>query len=98
MMNIIYKALAQTNGSEVAGTVAKSFDFDLANIFGWAIGVGAILAFGVIIFGGVLWSTSEIVNKKADAIEWIKGGVYGLLLLIISWLILNTINPEILQF
>lgn len=94
-MNITY---AQEAGQELVQTIAESQGWNLANIFGWAIGIGALLALGVIIWGGILWSTSEIANKKEDAKEWIKGAVYGLLLLILAFLILNTINPEILKF
>ncbi len=90
-MNIVY-------AQEVVREIAEGSGFNLANIFGWAIGVGALLALGVIIWGGILWSTAEIAHKKEDAKEWIKGAVYGLLLLILAFLILNTINPEILRF
>lgn len=94
-MNITY---AQEAGEGLAQTVAETAGWNLANIFGWAIGVGALLALGVIIWGGILWSTAEIAHKKEDAKEWIKGAIYGLLLLILAFLILNTINPEILRF
>jgi len=96
-MNI---AQAQQTGGEIAGEVVQKVagNFDLANIFGWAIGVGALLALGAIIWGGILVSTSELAHKKEDGKEWIKSAIFGLLLLIGAFLILNTINPEILEF
>ena len=96
-MNI---AKAQQTGGEIAGEVVQKVagNFDLANIFGWAIGVGALLALGAIIWGGILVSTSELAHKKEDCKEWIKSAIFGLLLLIGAFLILNRINPEILEF
>ena len=100
-MNLLNKAFAQTGqdtASEVVQTVATKAGFDIGNILTWAIGIGAVMALVVIMWGGILWSTSEIAHKKAEAQEWIKGAIYGLLLLLGAYLILNTINPEILQF
>ncbi|HEY4496860.1 MAG TPA: hypothetical protein VI432_01800 [Candidatus Paceibacterota bacterium] len=96
MLSFIKYALAQNS---IARDVAASAGFDLANIFQWAIGVGAILAVGVMIFGGVKY-TAAVGNPsiQTDAKEWIKGAVFGLLLLIGAYLILNTINPGILKF
>lgn len=73
--------------------------FNLGEIFVYAIGLGALLALGVITYGGVLWSMSVGSPSKVDeAKEWITGAVYGLLLLIAAYLILNTINPSLLRF
>jgi ABC-type nickel/cobalt efflux system permease component RcnA len=69
-----------------------------SGIFIWAVGIGAILAVGVIIYGGVLYiiSAGNPATQK-EAKEWIKAAIYGLLLLLGAWLILNTINPTILK-
>lgn len=71
--------------------------FDINNIFGWAIAIGALVALGVIVFGGIRYASSGGNESQVDdAKKWIWAAVYGLLLLIGAWLILNTINPEIL--
>jgi len=99
-MQFIVKTLAQTSsaGSEIAKDVAGQYKFDLSNIFGWAIGVGALLALGVIIFGGLKYATSGISEAQSDGKEWIKAAIYGLALLLGAYLILRTINPDILKF
>ncbi|MBI1838829.1 MAG: hypothetical protein HYR95_00810 [Candidatus Colwellbacteria bacterium] len=72
--------------------------FSINNIFGWAIGIGGIAALGIIIFGGILYIASAgNSSKQEDAKDWIKAAVYGLLLLAAGYLILNTVNPRILQ-
>lgn len=85
-------------GSAVVKAVLESFGIPPAQLFTWAIGLGAILAFGVIVYGGVLWSVSMGGEQKNAAKEWIKGAIYGLLLLIAAYLILRTINPELVNF
>jgi len=67
------------------------------NILNWAIGIGGVIALGVIVYGGILYTASAGNSSvKGEAKEWIKAAVYGLLLLIGAYLILNTINPTIL--
>lgn len=68
------------------------------NVLNWAIGIGGLLALGVIIYGGVLYIVSAgFPSRQGDAKEWIKAAIYGLALLLGAYLILNTINPAILR-
>ena len=71
----------------------------MALIFQWAIGIGALLALGIITYNGVVYSASfgnsEQISKSKD---WIRSAIFGLMLLIGAYLILNTINPNILKF
>ncbi|MDP2650826.1 MAG: hypothetical protein Q8P04_01900, partial [bacterium] len=49
-----------------------------------------------IVFGGILYTVSAgNASKQDDAKQWITGALIGLLLLFGSYLILNTINPEL---
>jgi len=67
------------------------------NILNWAIGIGGLLALGVIIYGGILRIVSAgDPSMQEEATKWIKAAIYGLLLLLGAYLILNTINPAIL--
>lgn len=58
-----------------------------------AIAVGAILAFIKISIAGVKWSLSDIVTDKSDAKKDINGALLGLAILLIPFIVLNTIYP-----
>lgn len=57
------------------------------------------LALGVIIWGGFQYLISAgAPGKMLAAREWISGGVSGLIILLSSYLILVTINPQLVVF
>ena len=65
-------------------------------IFNAALGIGGILAFVMIVVGGVkLMVSGGNPSKISDAKDQITSAIIGLLLLLGSWLILNTINPQL---
>lgn len=71
----------------------------ISGIFGWAIGVGGLVAFGIIVYGGILYISSGISpSKKAEGMAWIKAAIFGLLLLMGGYLLLYTINPNLLTY
>lgn len=83
-----------------AGTpqVAKELDLSnlIANFYQWALGIGGLVALGVLIFGGILYTTSAgNASRQDDAKQWIMGALLGILLLSGSYAILNTVNPEL---
>lgn len=68
----------------------------IGNFYAFALGIGGLLALGVLIFGGILYTTSAgNASRQDDAKQWITGALVGLLILFGSWFILNTINPEL---
>lgn len=67
-------------------------------VYGWGIGLGAILTFAVIVYGGILYMISEgDPGKTRMAISRITSALLGLVLLLSSFIILNTINPQIVR-
>ena len=62
-----------------------------------ALGLAAAAALGVLIYGAILWTVSGAVSSKKDAMEWISGAVWGLVLLLGAYLILYTINPDLVK-
>lgn len=68
----------------------------IGKFYQWALGIGGLLALGVLIFGGILYTVSAgNASRQDDAKNWVFGAVMGIFLLFGSFLILNTINPEL---
>src|SRR3989338_1107514 len=66
------------------------------NTFTWALGIGGMVALGIIIFGGVLYSASGGNPSRIDeAKKWIQHALFGLALLLSSYILLNFINPDL---
>ena len=65
-------------------------------IFNFAIILGAILAFAALLFGGIRWFLSVgSPSAISEAKSWMLAGIIGVVLLLSSYLILTTINPEL---
>ena len=68
-------------------------------IYNYAIGIVGILAAVVLMFGGVIWLTAGGNQEKVkEAKAWIGASLSGLVLLLCSYMILNTINPDLVSF
>lgn len=64
----------------------------------FALIIAGILAFGAIVYGGLLYATSAgDASRQATGRSWIWGALIGLLLLAGAYLILNTINPNLVK-
>jgi hypothetical protein len=70
----------------------------LPTAFNLAIGIAVGLAFVMIVYGGVMYATSDALSGKAAGREALENALWGLLLVISSYLILQTINPRMLDF
>jgi len=84
---------AQNGGTTLDDVIAASDSesLDLAsrtlNLYNTALGFGAILALGVIVYGGVRYSASAgNPSGITEAKKWIIAGLLGLLLLFGSFL------------
>ena len=61
----------------------------------WAVGIAALLMIGI---GGFMYTTSAGNNASMEKAKGvITDAIAGLLLALTSWLILNTINPDLLN-
>ncbi len=65
--------------------------------FRMAIAIGVILAVLRIVYGGFVYMTTDLFTAKNSAKEILKNAVMGLFLLLAIWLILNQINPNLLN-
>jgi hypothetical protein len=51
----------------------------------------------MIVIGGVQYLSTDAISGKNEGRKKIENALGGLLLAILAWLILNTINPELLN-
>lgn len=67
-------------------------------LYNYGLGIAGILAAIVLMGGGLIWLTSGGESGRiAQAKNLIVGSVTGLIILFCSWIILNTINPDLLK-
>lgn len=97
----IQKRGLETNYPEIRGikiTATSSIGTFAVYLFSFAIIIGAILTFAVLIYGGIRYVTSS-GNPEAmgDAKKWILGAIIGLILLLCSWFIIGIINEGMLS-
>lgn len=60
--------------------------------------VTVVISVVMIIIGGIQWMFSAIPGVKLDGKGKIFSALSGLFIALSSWLILNTINPDLLDF
>ena len=78
-----------------AGAPPSAF---IANFYQYALSIAGIIAFGIIVYGGVRYMVSVgNPSGESDAKEWIKAAIMGLLLLAGAYLILNIVNPNLVN-
>lgn len=67
-------------------------------IYQYGVGVTGILAAIILMFGGLLWLTAGgNTGQVSEAKEWIKASLTGLIIALLSYIILLTINPDLVQ-
>lgn len=92
-----YKLLAPIPGIDQGdGTadIATYLPALIKTIIGLATGVAVLL----VMYGGAQYLLSTIPNVKANGRKTIQDALVGLVLLSVSWIILYTINPKLVQF
>lgn len=67
------------------------------NIYGVSIAIGAVIAVAMIIWAGLEYATIEAFGSKSDAKERWTHAIYGLLLLLSAYVILRTINVDLVN-
>jgi hypothetical protein len=81
-----------------ASSAASTPGVFISNFYNFALSIGGILAFGAIVYGGLKYAISAgNPSKQSDAKSWITDALWGLLLLFSAYLILHTINPNLVN-
>jgi len=92
----------ETDYPTIGGQEGLSDDATLSDlavyIFNFSLIIAGISAFASLVYGGFIYLTSTgAPEKQNDAKSWIFGGIFGLILILSSFLILKKINPEFLK-
>lgn len=67
-------------------------------LYVFALGIVGLTAFGAMVYGGIVYmSSAGNPSLQTEAKDRITNALLGLGLLLISWLILNTINPDLVN-
>jgi len=69
----------------------------LSSLIPFILAAAAMLAAVQIIVGGIEYALSEAITDKSDAKDRMMSAITGLALALVSFLILNTINPELVK-
>lgn len=69
----------------------------LQTIYSFGIAIAGALAVIMIVFGGIQYMLSDAFTSKSDAKDKIWAALQGLLLALCSYVLLYTINPEIVK-
>ena len=70
----------------------------IVNFYTFALIFAGILAFGAIVYGGIKYSISAgNASQQSEGRSWIWSALIGLLLLAGAYLILRTINPNLVN-
>lgn len=70
----------------------------LPGVFKLAIGIAGVLAVLMIIIGGVEYITTDAIQGKSEGKARIQNALWGLVLVLVSWILLYTINPKLTVF
>ncbi|MDO8582639.1 MAG: pilin [bacterium] len=86
--------LCESTGGIISQTQRNFADF-LQEIYNLAFILAGTVAFVRIVYGGVLYSWSGVVERKKEAMSIFKNVAIGMGLLMGSYAVLNTINPAL---
>lgn len=68
------------------------------NFYNFCLILAGIAAFGAIIYGGVRYATGRgNPSSETEGKQWIQNALLGLLLLAAAWIILYTVNPNLVS-
>ncbi|MCK4918417.1 MAG: hypothetical protein KAS02_01370 [Candidatus Pacebacteria bacterium] len=93
-----YTLLEQLPGIPAVVGGESNLGMYLKGMFELVIGVASVLAVLMIVLGGFKYIISEAVTSTTAAKKQIQDALLGLIMVLASWLILNTINTDLTSF
>lgn len=92
-----YNLLAPLPGVETTPGITTAGPY-IKGIFTLMIAIAGALAVLAIIFGGIKYMSTDAFGGKSEAKTTIEHAIWGLLLAMSAWLILFTVNPNLVNF
>lgn len=80
-----------------AGATLPSLTRYVSFLYVFVLGMVGIAAFVSLVIWGTVWVATGIVDKKALALESIKNTFIGIGIALTAFIILNTINPDLVS-
>ena len=80
------------------GTQVSTFGQYVSGIIPFILVLAAVLAVVELVVGGMQYALSESLFTKEDAKDRITKALLGLMIALVSWILLNTINPDLVKF
>ncbi len=97
-VNLSSTVSAEIPGSNQPTVVEGAPGGVIANFYQFALLIGGILAFGAVVYGGVLYLVSAgNPSRQGEGKEWIESALIGLALLAGAYIILDIVNPALLN-
>ena len=94
--NLTYVPLEPLPGVPQGGDA--NFADLITGFFKLLVNLGAFIAVTMLVIGGITYMISASTVTKYVAKEKVKAAFWGMAILAGAWLILNTINPQLLMF
>ncbi len=79
------------------GNQVQTFEQYINFLYGMSIAVAALLAVIKIVIAGAKYMFSDVINTKGEALSDIQGAILGLLLILSAVIILELINPQLVN-
>ncbi|MDD5318397.1 MAG: pilin [Candidatus Pacebacteria bacterium] len=86
-----------TNIGNFVSATPVDFPTYLNSMYKLGIAAAGVLAVIMIVVGGIQYMTSEAIGSKEEGKDRIWSAIWGLVLALMSFIILNTINPKLLN-
>ncbi len=91
-----YEIEVSLPGGAAAGDEVTVTEY-IRYIYLFGLGLVGIAALGGLVYGGFMYMLSGTITSKDEAKKWIWGAISGLILALAAYLILNTINPDLVN-
>ena len=92
-----YTLLAPISGLISVSTSGGLGEY-LSKIYSYSIAIAGVLAVLMLVWGGFKYMTTDSILGKSDGKEIVNNALLGLVLVFASWLILYTINPNLVNW